>query len=159
MFLQDNSSRAGCSMAYLTFPWGCMYSLPLLRSIYHYTNPESVSHFAKIWVSLQTTTYKSKNTKYFDVLLLLTCEEVLHAPTAQIWAQNSTISTPNNILIDCRSSINWAHIYCASKFFSAGRVTRIMSSTLLEIMFLSRSQKTLLPRLLVLIWYMIEVSL
>ena len=26
------------------------------------------------------TTYISKSTKYFDILLLLTCEEVLHAP-------------------------------------------------------------------------------
>ena len=48
------------------------------------TNPGSVSYFAKTWVSLQTTTYKSKNTKYFDILLLLICEEVLHAPTVQI---------------------------------------------------------------------------
>ena len=70
-----------------------------------------MSHFAKTWVSLQTTTYISKSTKYYDtrILLLLTCEEVLHAPTVQIWAQNSTILTPNNILIVCHSSItNWS---------------------------------------------------
>ena len=61
------------------------------------------------WVSLQTTTYLSKSTKYFDVLLLLTCERVLHAPTVQIWAQSSTILTPNNLLIVCHSSItNWS---------------------------------------------------
>ena len=48
------------------------------------SNPGSVSHFAKTWVSLQTTTYISKSTKYFDILLLLTYEEVLHAPTVQI---------------------------------------------------------------------------
>ena len=73
------------------------------------TNPGSVSHFAKTWVSLLTTTYIRKSTKYIDILLLLTCEEVLHAPTVQIWAQNSTISTPNNLLIVCHSSItNWS---------------------------------------------------
>ena len=49
---------------------------------YHYshiyiTNPGSVSHFDKTWASLQTTTYISKSTKYFDILLLFTCEEVL----------------------------------------------------------------------------------
>ena len=70
-----------------------------------------MSHFAKTWVSLQTTTYISKSTEYFDILLLhvLCCEEVLHAPTVQIWAQNSTILTPNNLLIVCHSSItNWS---------------------------------------------------
>ena len=36
------------------------------------TNPGSVSHFAKTYVSLQTTTYKSKNTKCFGINLLLT---------------------------------------------------------------------------------------
>ena len=37
------------------------------------TNPGSVSHFAKTWVSLQTNTYKSKTTKYFfGINLLLT---------------------------------------------------------------------------------------
>ena len=48
------------------------------------TNPGSVSHYSKTWVSLQTTSYMSKSTKYFDILLLLTCEEVLHAPIVQI---------------------------------------------------------------------------
>ena len=38
----------------------------------------------KQWVSLQTTTSKSKSTKYFNIFLLITCEEVLHAPTVQI---------------------------------------------------------------------------
>ena len=75
--------------------------------IYH--SPWAYQPFAKTWVSLQTTTYKSKSTKYFDILLLLTCEEVLHAPTVQIWAQNSTILTPNNLLIVCYSTItNWS---------------------------------------------------
>ena len=36
------------------------------------TNPGSVCHFAKTWVSLQTTTYINKNTKYFGINLLLT---------------------------------------------------------------------------------------
>ena len=40
--------------------------------------------FAKTWVSLQTTTYESKSAKYFDIMLLLSCEEVFHAPTFQI---------------------------------------------------------------------------
>ena len=35
------------------------------------TNPGSVSHFAKTWVSIQTTTYINKSTKYLDILLLL----------------------------------------------------------------------------------------
>ena len=36
------------------------------------------------WVSLQTVTYyKSKSTKYFDILLLLVCEKALRAPTVQ----------------------------------------------------------------------------
>ena len=48
------------------------------------TKHGSVSHFAKTWVLLQTTTYISKSTKYFDIFLLLTCEEVLLAPTVQI---------------------------------------------------------------------------
>ena len=52
--------------------------------LYITTNPESVSHFAKTWVSLQTATYIKKSTKYLDILSLLTCEEVLHAPTVQI---------------------------------------------------------------------------
>ena len=56
-------------------------------------------NFAKIWVSLQTTTYKSEITKYFVVLLLLSYEPALHAPTVQIWAQNSAILPPNNLLI------------------------------------------------------------
>ena len=73
------------------------------------TNPGSVSHFVKTWVSFQTTTYISKCTKYFDILLLLTCEEVFHAPIVQIWAQNSIILTPNNLLIVCHSSItDWS---------------------------------------------------
>ena len=67
-------------------------------------------HFAKTtWVSLQTTTYKSESVKYFDTLLLLTCEEVLHAPTVQIWAQNPTILPTNNLIV-CHSSItNCSH--------------------------------------------------
>ena len=57
-------------------------------------------YFAKTRVSLQTATYKSEGTKYLDILLVL-CEEVLHAPTVQIWAQNSTLLLPpNNLLID-----------------------------------------------------------
>ena len=69
--------------------WACMYRLPLLPSIYisnpgSVLTPWSVSQFAKTWVSLQTTTYISKRTKYFDILLLHTCKEVLHAPIAQI---------------------------------------------------------------------------
>ena len=75
--------------------------------IYH--SAGSISHSVKTWVSLQTTTYKSKSTKYFDILLLLTCEEVLHAPTVQVWAQNSTIWPINNLLIVCHSCItNWS---------------------------------------------------
>ena len=73
------------------------------------TNPGSVSLFAKTWVSLETTTYKSKNTKYFGINWLLIWEQLLHAPPVQIWAQNSTILTPNNLLIVCHSSItNWS---------------------------------------------------
>ena len=64
----------------LLLSWACMYSLPLLPS-YLSLPPGSMSQFAETWVSLQTTTYKSKSTKYFDILLLLSCEEVLHAPT------------------------------------------------------------------------------
>ena len=63
----------------------CMYSLPLLPSTYH--NHGCVNHFAKTWVSFQKTTYKSKNTKYFCINLLLTWEQLLHAPTIQIWAK------------------------------------------------------------------------
>ena len=113
--LPDPVSRKPLPPAFET--WACMYSLPLLPSIYRQP-PGSVSHFAKTWVSLHTTTYKNqgvcknKNTKYFDILLLLTCEEVLHALTVQIWAQNSTILTPNNLLIVCHSSItNWSQIF------------------------------------------------
>ena len=63
----------------------CMYCMYCIHCSHLYiTNPGSVSHFAKTWVSLQTTTYISKSTKYFDILLLLTCEEVLHAPIVQI---------------------------------------------------------------------------
>ena len=69
-----------------------------------------MSHFAKTWVSLQTTAYISKSTKYFDILLLITSEGVLHAPTVQIRAQNSTILTPNKFLIVCHSTItNLSH--------------------------------------------------
>ena len=73
------------SLISLTSPWACMYRQPSnsIAPIYLYiTNPISVSHFAKTWVSLQTKTYisKSTGTKYFDKLLLLTCEEFLHAP-------------------------------------------------------------------------------
>ena len=89
--------------------WACMYCIAFHRSHLYITNPGSVSHFSKTWVSFQTTTYKSKDTKYFDILLLLTCEEVLHAPTVQIWALNSTILTPNYLLIVCHSSITIGH--------------------------------------------------
>ena len=54
-----------------------------------------MSHFAETWVALQTTTYKNKSTKYFDILLLLTCEEVLHAPTN--WSQNTLSELKLNI--------------------------------------------------------------
>ena len=77
------------------------------------TNPGSVSHFAKTWVSLQTTTYISKSTKYFGIKLLLTWEQLLHAPTVQIWTWNSTILIPNNLLIVCHSSIT----NCSQKTF------------------------------------------
>ena len=65
--------------------WACMYSLPLLPSILYITNLGLSAIFLPkyIWVSLQTTTYISKITKYFDILLLLTCEEVFHAPIVQ----------------------------------------------------------------------------
>ena len=89
--------------------WACMYSLPLLPAFSFSLG--LWGHFAKTWVSLQTTTgtYKSKSTKYFDILLLLTCEEVLHAPTVQVWAQNTTILPPNNLLAVFHSSItNWS---------------------------------------------------
>ena len=60
--------------------WACIYSLPLFPSsslLFRVNEP-----FCQTWVSLQTTTKISKSTKYFDMmLLLLTCEEVLHAPT------------------------------------------------------------------------------
>ena len=56
-----------------------------------------------------TTTYKSKHTKYFGINLLLTWEQLLHAPTVQIWAQNSTILTPNNLAIFCQAHMtNWS---------------------------------------------------
>ena len=67
---------------------------PSIAPILHITAPGPMSHFAETWVSLQTTTYKSKGTKYFNILLLLTCEEVLHATTLQLWAQNSTVLPP-----------------------------------------------------------------
>ena len=77
-------------------PWACMCSLPLLL----FSSFLGVwGHFAKTWVSLQTTPYKSDSVKYFDTLLLLTCEEVLHAPTVRIWAQNPAILPTNNLLI------------------------------------------------------------
>ena len=55
---------------------------------FHCSPPFSLSlgvwgHFAKTWVSLQTTTCKGESTKYFDILLLLTSEKVLHAPSVQ----------------------------------------------------------------------------
>ena len=90
--------------------WACMYSLPLLPSILYH----------QLWVcqpfcqnmgvtSNNYSTYINKCTKYLNILLLLTCEEVLHAPAVQIWAQISTILTPNNLLIVCHSSItNWS---------------------------------------------------
>ena len=37
--------------------------------------------------------------------LQVTCEQVLHAPTVQIWDQSSTILPPTNLLIVCLSSI------------------------------------------------------
>ena len=77
--------------------WACMYSPPLLPSIY-ITNPGSVSHFAKTWVSLQTTTYISKSTKYFDILLLLTCEEVLHCPILRSKFRHLNPKQPSNSL-------------------------------------------------------------
>ena len=71
------------------------------------------SHFAKTWVSLQPTTYKNKSSKYFVIFLLLSCEEVFHAPTVQIWVQNSNILPQNNLLIVCHSSImSWSHNTC-----------------------------------------------
>ena len=48
---------------------------------------------------------KSSNTKYFAVELLFTWEQVFHAPTVQIWAHNSTILPPNNLVIVSQSSI------------------------------------------------------
>ena len=63
----------------------CMYSsLPLLPSsfllfwVYEAILPKHGCHIKQL-------PYKSKSTKYFDILLLvLTWEEVLHAPTVQI---------------------------------------------------------------------------
>ena len=104
-----------CAQLWLKGPWWLVHwahgpaCIAFHCSHLYITNPGSVSHFAKTWVSLQTTTYIRKSTKYIDILLLLTCEEVLHAPTVQISAQNSTILTPNNLLIVCHSSImNWS---------------------------------------------------
>ena len=48
------------------------------------SNPWSVSQIAKTWVSLQITTCISKSNKYFDIVLQLTCEEVLQAPIVQV---------------------------------------------------------------------------
>ena len=39
-------------------------------------------HFAKTWLSLQTTTYISKSTKYFDILLLL---RLTLSPICWVW--------------------------------------------------------------------------
>mgnify|MGYP001798471534 CR=1 FL=1 len=92
------------------------------------TNHGSVSHFAKTWVTLQTTTYKSKNTKYFGINLLLTGEQLLHAPPVQIGAQNSTILTPNNLVIFCQAHVtNWllaTKLKCACVHFQEMVVPR-----------------------------------
>ena len=89
---------------------GRMYSLPLLPSIYISLTlglsailPKHGCYFKQLLI------YINKSAKYLEILLLLTCEEVLHAPTVQIWAQSSTILTPNNLPIVCHSSItNWS---------------------------------------------------
>ena len=68
------------------------------------TNPGSVSHFPKTWVSIQTTTYERQNTKYFDLLLQLGAEMPIFPSKAKptifwscyslspvkIWVCNST---------------------------------------------------------------------
>ena len=46
----------------------------------------------------QLLTYKSKSTKYSDIVFQLTWEQVFHTPTVQIWARNSTILRPNYVL-------------------------------------------------------------
>ena len=57
--------------------WACMYSLPLLPFIYISLTlglsailPKHGCHFKQLLI------YISKSTKYFDILLLLACEEV-----------------------------------------------------------------------------------
>ena len=47
----------------------------------------------------QLHTFQCKCTQYFYILLPLTWEDVLHAPTVQIWTQNSTIVPPKRLLI------------------------------------------------------------
>ena len=60
-------------------PWACMYSLPFPPLLSPASSSLSVwGHFAKTWVSLQTTTCRRKSTKYFDIVSL-TWEEVLQS--------------------------------------------------------------------------------
>ena len=90
-----------------------------------------VSHFAKTLVSLQTTTYKSKNTNYFGINLLLTWEQLLHAPFCSYAKSHSIIyenMKPRFILVwtfyarlDCQSSLDFLPIqvrlfYCILLF-------------------------------------------
>ena len=70
--------------------------------VYETILPKHMCHFKQLLII-------SKSTKYFDILFLITCEPVLPTPSVQIWAQNSTILPPNNLLVVRHSSImSWS---------------------------------------------------
>ena len=94
--------------------WACMYSLPLLHSfslllwVYEAILPKHGCHFKQLPV-LVLIKSKVLNILIYCTCNVTTCEEVHHAPTVQIWAQNSTILPPNTLLIVWHSSnTNWS---------------------------------------------------
>ena len=81
-------------------PWACMYSLPFPPLPFPASSSLSVwGHFAKTWVSLQTTTCRRKSTKYFDIISL-TWEEVLQSmhllPNLSSKSHHLTPKLPSN---------------------------------------------------------------
>ena len=81
MITQRSKVRASeCSSS------ACMYSLPFLpfllplRWVYEAILPKYGCHLKHLHV----VTYKIKCTKYFDIVLQLTWEQILYAPTVQI---------------------------------------------------------------------------
>ena len=69
---------------HLSVTWAYVYSLPLLPFsspllwVYDAILPKYGYHIK------QLCAFNSKSTKYFYILRVLTCEEVLHAPSVQI---------------------------------------------------------------------------